>query len=115
MIYELNELDSSYVAEAGGKGSSLGELIRVGVPVPAGFVVTSAAFEQFMSVADQCQHIHEIVQELDSGKIKAAVATEQIAALLAEAEVPKDVAAAVGRAAQTTRRGPRLGPFERHV
>lgn len=32
----------------GGKGASLGELIRAGAAVPPGFVVTTAAFETFL-------------------------------------------------------------------
>jgi pyruvate,water dikinase len=34
---------------AGGKGASLGELTRAGIPVPPGFVVTTAAFEQVVA------------------------------------------------------------------
>jgi pyruvate, water dikinase len=34
------------VAAAGGKGASLGELLRAGIRVPDGFVVTTAAFRQ---------------------------------------------------------------------
>ena len=44
--YHLNDLNSSHVSIAGGKGASLGELIRAGVSVPPGFVVTSHAFER---------------------------------------------------------------------
>jgi pyruvate,water dikinase len=33
------------VDAAGGKGANLGELIRAGFPVPAGFVVTTAAYK----------------------------------------------------------------------
>jgi pyruvate, water dikinase len=36
----------------GGKGASLGELIRAGVPVPPGLVVTTAAFSRAMAVID---------------------------------------------------------------
>lgn len=36
------------VATAGGKGSSLGELTKAGVPVPPGFVVLASAFDHFL-------------------------------------------------------------------
>ena len=39
-------------AVAGGKGASLGELWRAGLPVPPGFVVTVQAFEQAMRAID---------------------------------------------------------------
>ena len=45
-VLGLEELDRSQVAIAGGKGANLGELLRVeGVRVPAGFCVTTAAFD----------------------------------------------------------------------
>lgn len=35
---------------AGGKGANLGELIRAGLPVPPGFVVTTAAYDRFLTL-----------------------------------------------------------------
>src|SRR6185437_7048439 len=37
---------------AGGKGASLGELVRAQIPVPPGFVVTTGAFAAAMRVND---------------------------------------------------------------
>jgi len=47
-VVELNDLDRSMVAEAGGKGANLGELIRAEVLVPSGFVVTATAYKRFL-------------------------------------------------------------------
>ena len=38
--------------QVGGKGGSLGELVRAGIAVPPGFVVKTAAFEQFLAAAE---------------------------------------------------------------
>jgi phosphoenolpyruvate synthase/pyruvate phosphate dikinase len=49
-LLDLQELDRSRVAEAGGKGAQLGELARIeGVTVPPGFVVTTAAFRRHLT------------------------------------------------------------------
>ncbi len=40
----LQELGRGEVALAGGKGANLGEMVKAGLPVPPGFVVTSKAF-----------------------------------------------------------------------
>ena len=48
------------VAWVGGKAANLGEMIRADMPVPMGFVVTTAAYKQFM--AKHC--LNEIVEEL---------------------------------------------------
>jgi pyruvate,water dikinase len=44
LVRSLDELTAADVAEAGGKGANLGELRRAGLPVPDGFVVTTAAY-----------------------------------------------------------------------
>ena len=45
-VMRLEEIDRAQVAIAGGKGANLGELLRIeGVRVPAGFCVTTAAFD----------------------------------------------------------------------
>lgn len=43
------KLGKGDVAIAGGKGASLGEMTKAGIPVPPGFVVTASAFERFIS------------------------------------------------------------------
>lgn len=50
-IFTLSELDSSKVAQAGGKGASLGKLVASGAPVPPGFVVASSAFLNAIDLA----------------------------------------------------------------
>jgi phosphoenolpyruvate synthase/pyruvate phosphate dikinase len=45
---DLRHTRAAHVAVAGGKGAALGELLAAGVPVPPGFVVTTAAFNHFL-------------------------------------------------------------------
>jgi pyruvate, water dikinase len=49
----------------GGKGSSLVTMTSAGMPVPPGFVVTTAAFDEFMSEAGITQEIHDLLEGLD--------------------------------------------------
>ncbi len=46
-IQSFSEITKADVALAGGKGASLGELTRAGLPVPPGFVILVDAFKQF--------------------------------------------------------------------
>jgi len=48
----------------GGKGGSLGELTRAGITVPAGFVVSTAAFEQFLAVLEKQAPIRSQIEAL---------------------------------------------------
>src|SRR6202030_292540 len=49
-VLDLEEIDKTQVALAGGKGANLGELSRIeGIRVPAGFCVTTDAFRRVMA------------------------------------------------------------------
>jgi pyruvate,water dikinase len=45
----LEQLGRDDLVRAGGKGTNLGELVRAGFPVPDGFVVTTAAYDRFVT------------------------------------------------------------------
>jgi phosphohistidine swiveling domain-containing protein len=44
----FNEIGKCDIALAGGKGANLGELSRAGLPVPGGYVLTTAAYDTFV-------------------------------------------------------------------
>ena len=45
LVLRFGDVDRSALPIVGGKAANLGELIRAGLPVPAGFCVTTAAYE----------------------------------------------------------------------
>jgi len=49
-LVNLGDDESIEIAIVGGKGASLGKLVKLGFPVPPGFVVTTSAYEQFLHV-----------------------------------------------------------------
>ncbi len=55
----------------GGKGGSLGELVRAGIRVPPGYVVTTEAFRQFMAGIDPAGEIRQAVAALDPEDVPA--------------------------------------------
>ena len=46
VVLDLGYLDAQLLPVAGGKAANLGELIRAGFPVPAGFCITTTAYQQ---------------------------------------------------------------------
>lgn len=78
----------------GGKGASLGELLRAGVRVPDGFVVTTTAFRDAMgALADE---VGRRVTDLDPGDAeRLATVTAEIRQRVASAPPPTPVADAV--------------------
>ena len=78
---------------AGGKGASLGEMKRAGIPVPPGFVILSTAFEKFLEETDINVEIDAILHTVNHKKIHTVDdASENIKALILGAEMPRDIA-----------------------
>jgi phosphoenolpyruvate synthase/pyruvate phosphate dikinase len=48
LLLDIRKLGKDDVALAGGKGASLGEIMKAGISVPAGFVILSTAFDNFL-------------------------------------------------------------------
>lgn len=61
----------------GGKGGSLGELIRAKIPVPPGFVVRTAAFERFLSTVEKEESIRDKVEALEGHELEKITALSQ--------------------------------------
>ena len=49
MVRWLGDLTANDLAAVGGKACNLGEMIRVGLPVPQGFMVTTEAYRAFVA------------------------------------------------------------------
>lgn len=45
-VHRLSELSRADLSTAGGKGANLGEMVRLGLPVPPGFVVSAEAYAE---------------------------------------------------------------------
>src|SRR5829696_9196602 len=86
------------VPSAGGKGASLGELLRAGIRVPDGFVVTTAAFRQAVEhLTVQGEAIAARVTALDPDAPEALAAeTARIRAAVESAALPTSLVEAVG-------------------
>lgn len=86
----------SGVSAVGGKGASLSDLARAGVAVPPGFVVTVEAFAAAMAAIDPAGAHRTSVEALSADDLAgiAAVAA-RFRALIAEAPLPGEVAAAI--------------------
>lgn len=88
----FSELNFKDAPIAGGKGASLGEMTRVGIPVPPGFVVLAGAFEHFLEVTDINVEIDAILDDVNHQEIHTVEnASEKIQALITEAQMPNDI------------------------
>jgi len=70
-ILWFGEIGRNDVARVGGKGASLGELVRAGIRVPPGFVIATPVFTCFMDAADPGGGLRREVAELDADDLAA--------------------------------------------
>ena len=89
MVRPLDQLRSTDLPIAGGKGAQLGELIHGGFPVPDGFVVTTAAYDAFVTRPDVSDRLASSL---------GADAPQAVGALFADADLPGDLAAEIDQA-----------------
>ncbi len=67
-IVDLASVSSTDRSTVGGKASGLGELVRSGLPVPPGFVITTEAYHLFASVPTLAQVIDAGLASIDSNR-----------------------------------------------
>ena len=97
-VVGFGELCKADVPRAGGKGASLGELTRAGIPVPPGCVVTTAAFELALNTVDPAGRIRSVVEGLDADdRDGIARAAADIRAQIAPAPLPGAIRDAIVR------------------
>ncbi len=75
-IVSFNEIRKGDIALAGGKGANLGELIRLGVEVPRGVVLTSLAYDLF--IKENEIELDKIFADVDDEKTALETIRESI-------------------------------------
>ncbi|NVM56079.1 MAG: PEP/pyruvate-binding domain-containing protein [Candidatus Helarchaeota archaeon] len=63
ILYDLGNLGKDAIHAIGGKAAHLGELIKRGIPIPEGFVLSTSAFERFINRSPFRQKIREILDK----------------------------------------------------
>src|SRR5215204_4004928 len=98
-VLDFQEIDQTQVAVVGGKGAHLGELSRVeGLRVPAGFCVTTDAFQRVMAEAPSIDDWLDRLSHLKPDDREAIrVLSAEIRRTLEGISIPDDLAAAITR------------------
>ena len=94
LIYPLSELDKGSIRLVGGKGASLGEMLKAGFPVPPGFVISARAFEEFLK---ETNAIEEVEAVWDRINIKDVENIEENAEIIRDVLLQKEFPRALGK------------------
>jgi len=88
----LDEVDKDDVPLVGGKGANLGELLRLGIPVPEGFVVDANTFKQFIESTGLKDKIMEILDSVDINNMsELEEASKKIREMIEKTPMPKEI------------------------
>jgi phosphoenolpyruvate synthase/pyruvate phosphate dikinase len=98
-VLDFQEIDQTQVAAVGGKGAHLGELSRIeGVRVPAGFCITTNAFQRILAEAPSIDDRLDQLSRLEPDDREAIRAlSAEVRRILEEIAIPGDLAAAITR------------------
>ncbi len=105
LIRDFSDLGRGDVDIAGGKGANLGELVRGGFPVPPGFVLTTAAYREFVESTGIAERLLELAAAGHTEGDTDAT-SGQIRALVESAPVPDAMAKEIATAAADLGAGP---------
>ena len=92
-VLPLEEIGRDDVALAGGKGANLGELIKAGMPVPPGFVITAPAYLWALDQAGVRERLRD--QSAAAGGADTGIAAGELRALVRRVPVPDELQSAI--------------------
>ncbi|MBI2857213.1 MAG: phosphoenolpyruvate synthase [Chloroflexi bacterium] len=95
----FKEVDKTAIGIAGGKGANLGEMLREGIPVPNGFIVSAHAYTDFVESSGLRPRIQALLEPLDPHDSQGLQATaERIKQMVVSTPMPSHVAEAIKEA-----------------
>lgn len=88
----FNQLNFKDAKIAGGKGASLGEMNRAGIPVPPGFVILASVFEDFIKESDLDIEIDAQLKKINVRKVSTVEKVSKfLRSIIARDPIPKEI------------------------
>src|SRR3989338_3891067 len=89
----FKDLNKNSIPVAGGKGSNLGEMFNLGIPVPNGFAITAQTYAEYLERTRLKDKIQEILKGLNvEDTTQLQQVAEQIQNLIISTPIPEDIA-----------------------
>ena len=98
-IYWFKEIDKGDIGLVGGKGANLGEMTKMELPVPPGFIVSASAYFYFIKENNLEDKIKNYLKFVDSDDPHTyQIASEKIKSLMKKSIMPKDLSLEIMKA-----------------
>ena len=115
-VLPLSCVNRDMVDWVGGKNAHLGEALKIGLPIPAGFAITTRAYADFLAFNDLVDEINKRKMEIDPGNPQTVQQVcHDIQALIAAAQVPPALSQAIDAAFVRMREPLTTSPAESSV
>jgi pyruvate,water dikinase len=96
LVLPLSRVDQDMVDWVGGKNAHLGEASKIGLPIPAGFAITTRAYVDFLAHNDLVDEINKRKMDVDpQAPHTVQQVSEDIQKLIIGAQVPPALSAAI--------------------
>ncbi|MGE5821515.1 MAG: PEP/pyruvate-binding domain-containing protein, partial [Nitrososphaerota archaeon] len=101
-VVGLDQIGKDDIAIAGGKGANLGEIIKVGIPVPKGFVVTTTSFDRLLEENNLEPRIKTVIEgTMVDETTKLFEASRKIKEIILSSQMPLEVESEIIEAYET--------------
>lgn len=99
-LVDLHRVGMQDIEQVGGKNASLGEMLQnltqLGIQIPGGFIITVAAYREFIRYNNLDQSIHDIINQINFDEIESLRRGGlQARQLLKNAKFPKELSEAI--------------------
>lgn len=71
LILPFDQIRAADLPLVGGKGANLGEMTHAGLPIPPGFCLTTAVFQQFIAACPDADGLYQMLDDLPPGDVEA--------------------------------------------
>jgi pyruvate,water dikinase len=96
LVLPLSRVNQHMMDWVGGKNAHLGESLIIGLPIPAGFAITTRAYADFLAQNDLVDEINKKKMDIDpQAPHTVQQVSDDIQALIIGAEIPPALAAAI--------------------
>ncbi len=88
----FKDLDKNDVPIVGGKGANLGEMTKIGLPIPDGFAITILAYDLFLKENNLGKTIYDILDSVDvDNPVQLEEASKTIQKIIRSSSIPNVV------------------------
>ena len=91
-VIGLDQIGKNDIKIAGGKGANIGEMIKFGIPVPSGFIVTTSSFDHLIQINNLENQIDQIIKNTDvENTAELLKASKSIKKIILSCKMPSEI------------------------